>query len=156
MRNLLLLAFFSVLLSACGPDYLYEETYDLEEAGWTYTDTLNFQFVIEDTLALYNLYLDVEHTTDYSYQNLYTQIHTRFPSGERMSQALSLELADKTGAWQGDCRGEKCRFLAPIQANAFFNEPGTYVITLEQYMRRSPVTGLTSIGFKLEETGSSR
>ena len=144
MRNLLLLlSFLSFLLSACGPDYLYEETSDLEEAGWTYTDTLNFQFTIDDTPALYNLYLEVEHTTDYSYQNLYTQIHTQFPSGQRMSQVVSLELADKAGVW-------------PIQANAFFNEPGTYVITLEQYMRRSPVTGLTSIGFMLEETGEKR
>lgn len=156
MRNLFLLSFFSVLLSACGPDYLYDETYDLEEQGWTYADTLNFQFTIDDTLALYNLYLQVEHSTDYSYQNLYTRIHTQFPSGERITQVLSLELADKAGAWQGDCRGEKCLFLAPIQPNAFFNKPGTYVITLEQYMRQSPVMGLKSIGFKLEETGKRR
>lgn len=156
MKNRLLFFLVSALLTACGPDYIYEKQYPLEEEGWAYADTLDFTFSIDDTLTLYNLYLEVTHTTDYAYQNLYTRIYTRFPSGERKGQTVSLELADRTGAWQGDCRGQTCRFLAPIQMNAFFNEPGAYVFTLEQYMRESPVAGLQTVGFKLEETGESR
>ncbi len=156
MRKLLLLFLLSSLASACGSDYLFEETYPLEETGWAYTDTLDFNFSIEDTSRVYNLYLDVEHSTQYAYQNLYTKIYTRFPSGERLDKIVSLELADKTGAWQGDCSREKCRFLAPIQMNAFFNETGKYTITLEQYMRESPTEGIQGVGFKLEDTGKAR
>ena len=156
MRNFLIFIFLSVLLSACGPNYLYEETTPLPKAGWTYADTLDFTLSIEDTLALYNLYLEIEHATTYSYQNLYAQIYTRFPSGERKGQTISLELADKTGAWQGDCGKENCRFLAPIQMKAFFNEVGEYVFTLEQYMRESPVEGVQAVGMKLEVTGEKR
>jgi len=153
MRNFLLFTFLSVLLSACGPNYIYEETHLLGEEGWAYADTLDFSFPITDTTALYNLYLELEHSTIYGSQNLYTKIYTRFPSGERKGQIISLELADKVGSWQGDCRGEKCSFLAPIQMNAFFSEPGEYVFTLEQYMRESPVAGIGSVSFKLEDTG---
>ena len=156
MRNFLSFIFLSVLLSACGPNYLYDETHLLPDEGWTYADTLDFSFSIEDTMALYNLYLEIEHTTNYSYQNLYSQIYTRFPSGERISQTISLELADNTGAWQGDCSKETCLFLAPIQMNAFFNEVGEYVFTLEQYMRESPVKNVRAVGMKLEDTGEKR
>lgn len=156
MRNLLLFVFLSALLPACGPNYVYEETQIIPEEGWTYADTLDFSFSIDDTLKLYNLYLELDHTIDYGYQNLYAKVYTRFPSGERKGQTISLELADHTGAWQGDCRGEKCRFLAPIQMNAFFNEQGVYAFTLEQYMRESPVTGMQTISLKLEDTGESR
>lgn len=152
MRNLLFLAFLSILASACGPDYLYEKSFPVSEEGWAYADTVDFSFAIDDTSAVYNLYLEIDHSPDYAYQNLYARIHTRFPSGERKSQVISLELADKTGAWQGDCGKNTCAFLAPIQRNAFFKEAGAYVITLEQYMRETPIAGITAIGFKIERT----
>ena len=61
------LVFLSVVLlpvlSACGPDYVYEKNYAIEEAAWAYTDTLQFQFEVEDTNTIYNLWLEVDHST---------------------------------------------------------------------------------------------
>ena len=47
----------SLLFAACGPDYIYEKAYKLNEEGWAYQDTLNFEINIDDTLGLYHLYL---------------------------------------------------------------------------------------------------
>ena len=145
-----------IFFAACGNDFEYEKTYDFQEEQWSYPDTLNFNFHIADTTSIYNLYLEIEHESSYSYQNLYTQIHTKFPGGERLTETLSLELADKAGNWMGNCSGSTCKLLIPIQKNAFFNAAGDYEITIEQYMRENPVEGITAISFFLEKTKKTR
>ncbi|NJL74015.1 MAG: gliding motility lipoprotein GldH [Saprospiraceae bacterium] len=39
----------------------------------------------------------MEHTPNYSYQNLYTYITTLYPSGKVLQQQLNIDLADKAG-----------------------------------------------------------
>lgn len=158
MKNLPILSslLLTLLLSACGPEYIYEKSYNISEEGWTYDDTLNFELDITDTVGLYTLYLDIQHTTDYSFQNLYTRIYTAFPTGERLQKEVSLELAYKAGAWKGDCNKKVCHTKIPIQENAFFNMQGKHIITLEQFMRESPITGIRKIAFKVENTGEKK
>jgi gliding motility-associated lipoprotein GldH len=146
----------SALISGCGPDYLYRKNFELPPSGWTYADTLDFPITIEDTTRLYNLDLELRHTREYPFENLYVQIHTNFPGGKRLSRRLSLELADDAGLWQGDCGRHSCKITIPLQQGAFFNVPGEYLFTLEQFMRRDSLPGLESIEFKVEDTGKSR
>lgn len=146
----------SILLVACGSDYLYERSYSIDGGDWTYANNLEFTFDIDDTLSIYNLWLEVDHSTDFGFQNLYTRIHTRFPSGEELSEPLSLELADKVGRWYGDCSSSDCTLKIPIQQGAFFDQTGTYHITVEQFMREDPIRGVNEISFMVEQTGQTR
>lgn len=139
-------------LTACGPSYVFNESHNIADAGWAYKDTLDFAFEIADTTELYDLEIVVEHATDFPYQNLYTLISTRFPSGQRLQKQLSLELADKTGIWAGDCGSKTCKLTIPIQQGAYFNEVGPYVITLEQFMRVNPLPGVKKIGLQVVPT----
>ncbi len=146
----------AIIMAGCGNNYEYIQKYTIDNNSWNYQDTLNFNFNIIDTNRIYNLYLEVEHESSYAFQNLYTQIHTKFPGGERLDETLSLELANKAGNWLGDCSGSSCALLIPIQENAYFNAAGDYEITLEQYMRENPIKGITSISFYLEKTKNTR
>lgn len=145
-----------LFMASCDSKYLYNEEHPLPKTGWTYSDTLDFSFEIPDTTQLYNLLLEVQHSPEYAYQNIYTQIYTRFPSGQRLHKLLSLELTDKDGIWAGDCSRRHCNIEIPIQTEAYFNEPGKYVITLEQFMRRDTLVGVQRIGLKVEKTGKQR
>lgn len=146
----------SALLASCGPAFQFDESRELGEEQWAYADTLDFSFSIEDTTAIYNLYIELEHSTAYAYQNLYTQVYTRFPGGEQIRELLSLELAEKGGLWLGDCGKGYCTLRIPIQEGAYFNKAGNYTITLQQYMRVDPVSGVRSLRFMLEDTGKRR
>ncbi len=156
LRRKILIFILPLLLFGCGKDLEYQKTYQIPDNAWSYQDSLNFNFNIEDTTRIYNLFLEIEHQNTYSYQNLYTSIHTRFPGGERLTETLSLELADKAGNWMGKCSGVSCKLRIPIQQNAFFNASGDYEITLEQYMRKNPIEGIKSISFLLEKTKNTR
>lgn len=151
-----ILLFFLLLLAACGPKYAINKTYNITDSAWVYADSLRFEFDIADTITLYDLSLGVKHSTDFNYQNLYARISTQFPDGTRLSKPLSLELADKAGIWQGDCNSKTCTIEIPIQEGAYFNQLGKYIITIEQFMRDSVVSGVQRITLKVAETTEKR
>ncbi|WP_367392567.1 gliding motility lipoprotein GldH [Lewinella sp. LCG006] len=152
-----LLPFLALLgFSACGPNYVYQQTLEIPEDGWSYQDSLLATFEIQDTNTIYNLHLIVAHTTYFSYQNFYAQVSTQFPNGEQLTEQVSLELAAKGGIWLGDCSGEICTLDIPIQEGAYFNQAGTYQLSIHQYSRRDPLPEIKSILFALEATEATR
>ncbi len=151
--RLLFLLTVLLLFFGCESDLLYKKSYPIPEEGWTYRDTLVFDFSIPDTLHLYDLQLEVRHHTDFPFQNLYIRIRTRFPDGQAQSQNLSLELMDQVGFWQGDCSGQTCTFGLSFQENVFFQQTGKYQIILEQYSRRDRLEGVESIELAVVEKG---
>lgn len=155
-QSLFLSLLFCLLFSACGPEIIFEKKLELPESGWTYADTLHYTFEIADTAQLYNLFFQIEHSTDYSSQNLYVKIHTGFPSGQRTAQVLSIDIADKMGQWLGTCSGESCALNVPIQSNAYFNQLGTHSFTIEQYMRVDPLPEVLSGRFRIEVAEARR
>lgn len=156
LRNFLLSTPLFLLLAACGPGYSIEGEIAMDEQGWFYQDSLVATFNIEDTSAIYNLHLLLDHKTSFPFQNFYVRIHTTFPSGERLTEQVSLEIAGKAGNWLGDCNSSECSLRIPLQEGAYFNQAGDYQITVEQFSRRDPLPGLQRVAFALEETGETR
>ncbi len=143
-------------MAGCGESFAWEQEYELPEAGWYWTDTLFFSFEIADTNRVYDMLLELEHTTDYGFQNLYVRIHTSLPDGTARTDLLSLEMADKQGRWLGDCSSKRCHLRIPVQQHIFFPLPGTYRLAIEQYTRRNPVEGIEAVALRLRDTGKVR
>ena len=160
MKNIIFATFLLstiFLLTACGKEkVIFEKEYPIQNSAWTYADTLSFAFNIADTTALYDIVVHIKHRSDYGFQNLYTRIHTTFPTGERRSQVLNFDLADNTGKWIGEKNGDYRDFVVKIQDNAFFNKIGQHVITLEQLMRKESLVGFKSIGLEVIEKEEKR
>lgn len=151
------LIFLSIsLLAACGQPTLVDHQIDIPDKGWTYADTLRWDFEVADTNAIYDLLLTIEHGTDFRYQNCYVQFHTLFPQGEVLTEKVSLELQTQVGQWLGDCGSSDCELTIPIQQNAFFNQSGKYAILMEQYMRQDSLPGIESFNLRIEDTGKRR
>jgi len=157
LKNILSAILLLLILYSCdSKNYLFEETKPIEKGAWTYNNTLDFTFDIQDTTTIYNIYLALDHTNDYPYQNLYLKVHTLFPSGKKMERPVSFELADKYGQWYGECGSETCRLLVPFQSKTYFNAIGKHTITLEQYMRKDPIEGIEGLSLMVENTGVGR
>lgn len=140
-------------LSACGPDYLFEEEKTIQNGEWSYRDTLDFKFTVTDTTALYNISVGFVYADSFPNQNIYVKFYTRFPDGKRLSRPLSFDFFDPIGNPAGKCSGGSCTAQIPIQQNAFFEKAGEYTITLEQFGRKDPLPGLESIALSVEKTG---
>ena len=142
----------SIVFSACGPGYFYKSDKKIPGGIWLYRDTVDFSFNITDTASLYNLYLDTEYRDTFPNQNIYLKLYTRFPDGKRFSKPYAFDLFDALGAAKGKCSGHDCNLHTILQENAFFNQPGQYTITVEQFMRRDSVAGIRSVGLSVEKT----
>ena len=149
-------AIFSLLaglfLAGCQPGALLDKKKTFSDQGWSNADTLNFEAAITDTTLRYDLFLDVVHSLEFPNQNFYISIRTLFPDGQRQEKTVSVELADKSGAWFGRCGKNSCRLRIPIQENAFFNQAGAYLFTLEQYSRMDPLPGLKQMGMVIRQS----
>jgi len=143
-------------LAGCGPGYYFEETKTIADGRWAYSDTLDFRFTVTDTLETYNIYLDFECADTFPNQNIYLKLYTRFPDGKRLGKQKSFDLFDTQGKPLGTSTGTTCHVHTVLQERAFFNKPGEYVITLEQYTRSNPLPGVKSVGLILEATGVKR
>lgn len=148
MRYLLLLALLP-LLTACGPEVIFEEAALFGEDGWAYADSVRYDFTVAEIERPYNLDLTVHHGTDFSYQNFYVKVHTSFPSGKRETKQSSLQLAGDFGSWRGDCSGESCSLSIPMLSNVLFQEAGDYSIVVEQFSRDEPLGGVDGLGLKV-------
>ncbi|MEM6379988.1 MAG: gliding motility lipoprotein GldH, partial [Bacteroidota bacterium] len=124
IRSFIALLLALVLFSACTEQAFFKSSVEPSGASWTYDEPLAFNFEIEDTLARYDFYLDVEHLTDYPFQNLYVKIITEHPQTAPQEDIVSLELANKLGLWEGKCANEQCKIRIPLQTNARFNQIG--------------------------------
>ncbi len=143
-------------IASCGQKTFFEEKKPIPGGVWTYRDTLDFTFTVTDTTELYDMYVDFEHADTFSNQNIYTKLYTRFPDGKRLSRSRSFDLFNAQGESGGRCSGGTCHMRSLLQNNAYFNRPGDYVITLEQFMRHDSLPGIEAVGLVIERTGRKR
>ncbi len=140
-----------ILLASCQESFYFSESKTFDQGAWVYQDSVDFEVTIPDTTTFFDLVLDLEHTTSYPYQNIYLYIHTLFPTGERYGKQVNIDLADKTGQWQGDCSGEVCNVRVDLQRSAYFNKMGVYTFTVKQFMRMDTLQSIQSVALRLRE-----
>ena len=98
-----------------------------------------------DTNGVYDMEIKINHDKNYPYQNFYIRLSTKFPSGKQDTSITSLELLNANGSWAGDCSGDECSLILPLQSRFTFPEKGQYEWRIEPYMRTDTVQGINSI-----------
>ncbi len=147
-----LLALITIcLLSACSTNAVMEEQQQIKENNWDYTDSKTFTAQITDTVQHYNIYVSVRHGFNFEWRNMWVKIETTFPDGKMYERRVNLLLSDADGVWHGDCLGDNCDMLIPIQDNAFFPQQGKYTFKVSQDMRVNPLPHIKTIGMRLEK-----
>jgi gliding motility-associated lipoprotein GldH len=148
----LLLSLIGLLLFGCDSPY-FNERAEVANDVWTYEDTKFFTFSAPDTQNLYDIALEVEYQTDYSYQNVYIELETLFPDGDTLTQSFSMDLADKFGNWLGDCSGDLCSKKALLQPQTRFEQSGTYHLNFRQFTRKDSLMGIHALELSIQPAG---
>ena len=129
-------AFFLMILCflACNNNVLFKA--EKEIANTWHTDSLlTFQFSVSDTNTTFYSEINIRHTTDYSYKNLFVFIHNTNPNGKTVTDTVECVLADKTGKWKGRGVGDILDFTKIYHDSILFETSGEYRIGIEQAMR---------------------
>ena len=72
MVNRIAILISSILLfAACSRGTIYSHYEAVPMTGWHQDSVLEFRFDVEDTLSTYQILINIRHTENYSYQNMW-------------------------------------------------------------------------------------
>ncbi len=144
-----------MLLPACGEGAVFEENRSIEQGEWYYDNLLVFEVDIERTDVLYDVFVNVRHTEEFAYSNLWLEIKTIFPDGTETEGPLNLPMANEAGKWYGSGLGSTLSNEILIQENALFNQQGKYRFEISQNMRQNPSLNIMDVGMRIAEAKST-
>ena len=157
-RRALLILPVAILFGGCAKDVVFQEDAQTPSGVWERGWNPAFAFDIADTITAHDVYLDVRHTGDYPFSNLYTFVKLMGPSGESLTDTVECTLADASGRWYGKGLGfiSSDRFQAHVlyKLRNRFPRKGRYTITLEQAMRTEKLQGVIDVGVSVERSKS--
>lgn len=140
-----------IMLTGCDGNFVYEVNKPLKDEAWSYENVQTFEAEIKDTAVHYNIYVNLRHSFHFDWRNVWVNIETTFPDGNKVSKRVNLLLSEADGKWFGECTGDNCDIQIPIQENAIFPQQGIYKFSIVQDMRVNPLVNIRSVGMKVEK-----
>jgi gliding motility-associated lipoprotein GldH len=140
-----------LLLLGCDANRVFEKNTDFDNYSWDVQQKPSFAFQIEDTTARYDVYFNVRNASAYGFYNLYVKHTLTGPAGPVGKPLLhEMILMDpKTGEPKGSGTGDIYDHQILALPKQRFARPGTYTLTLEQYMRQDQLPGLMAVGVRV-------
>lgn len=143
-----------VLLSAlffvqCESPHYYQQQRSTGD-NWDKDVSLDYEFEINDTAALYDFYLLSRNNNSYPYSNLYLITEFSNPEGDRFKDTLQYFLSYPDGEWIGSGNSLKELFLL-YRENISFRDTGVYRLKVWQGMREDRLTGIEDISLIVDK-----
>lgn len=140
-----------VMLPACESSVVFQQQKAISADGWHYQNIIVFETMIEDTVSLHSLYLDIRNTVDYRYSNLFIFLDIEFPEGRILRDTIECMLADRQGNWTGKGFGRIRTNRFMFRDDVWFPEKGVYTFRVEQGMREDQLQGIADVGIRIEK-----
>src|SRR5690606_8116036 len=144
------LLIIGIILASCSDDALVDKSVAIAQHQWDYAHPAEVAVHVSDINQPYRIYLNLRHTPDYRYSNVFLLMHLRQPDGKDTTERIELTLAEPDGRWVGRGVGSNYSFQELIKDNYRFADSGEYIFTLEQNMRENPLREITDVGIRIE------
>lgn len=146
----------SALLLGCTKGVVFQQDVPIPDGGWDRSYQPEFAFDITDTISQHDVFIDVRHTGDYPFSDLFLFIDLKGPGGKEMRDTVQCLLADPMGRWYGKGTGfiSADRYQAKVlyKVHNRFPANGRYSLKLEQAMRTEVLEGVLDIGVSVERS----
>lgn len=150
-KQLVVSSLLMLFLFACSNNNeFYYEFHSFESASWDESFICEFEVVIEDTVSLYDVLIEVRNNNNYPYRNLWLFVDFKTPEGKVRSDTLNCELADEFGKWYGKGLSLFDQDL-PYDLAVSYPNTGTYKYSIRQGMREKELQGITDVGIKIRK-----
>ena len=150
-KSFLFVVLLAMVLASCQDQSAIVDTnVELDKHNWSYTEKVKIPLNIESEDIPCNLYLNLRHTSDYKYSNIFLLIHITGPDGKKSTERREFKLALPDGEWLGSGSGNLYSYQILFKENFKFPLKGKYIIELEQNMRDNPLDHITDAGIRVE------
>ena len=153
-RTIALLPLLLLLLQGCDKHVYYTDEHDVDETGWNMNDAAVFDVDVDDTLQVFDFFIDVRNSVHFPKANVFFFINTTFPDGSVAYDTLECPLADVEGHWYGRRTGRYVDSRYVFRRHVIFPRTGLYRFESLHGMRDTIVVGLKSVGLRIERFGT--
>ncbi|MBU0764488.1 MAG: gliding motility lipoprotein GldH [Bacteroidetes bacterium] len=151
-KSILITAFISVfLVSACSMNVLFKDSTEIS-GTWKVENRPGFEVKISDTISSYDIFINLIHTDQYPYSNIWLFTTIISPNGMYVNDTIERFLADTRGRWIGATCGHTIIHELPYKWNVRFPKQGKYTFIFEQAMRQPELPGIKEVGIKIRKT----
>lgn len=152
MPSKLFIGLLVLLVTACGNPPEFEHYQTIKTEVWEVNDTVQTTFTINDTVQLYNFFINVRNNNSYNYSNLYVFVDTEFPNGKKLTDTVECVLAYPDGRWVGSGFGNVYDNRIMYKYRKRFPLIGDYNLSITHAMREDELEGILDVGFRLEKS----
>jgi gliding motility-associated lipoprotein GldH len=152
-RTIALLPLLLLLLQGCDKHVYYTDEHDVDETGLNMNDAAVFDVDVDDTLQVFDFFIDVRNSVHFPKANVFFFINTTFPDGSVAYDTLECPLADVEGHWYGRRTGRYVDSRFVFRRHVIFPRTGNYHFEVAHGMRDTSVVGLKSVGLRIEKFG---
>ena len=145
-----LIVVLGILTASCTDSAVLDENVAITDNTWHYDDQPQLTAHITDPGQRYNIYLNLRHTPDYRYSNIFVLVHQSGPGMQDTTERFELPLAEPDGRWRGRSAGSMYAHQQLIKEQVHFPDTGLYRFTIEQNMREDPLHGVADVGIRVE------
>jgi len=156
IKIMLFVGIFMFVAQSCDRKKVYDRYEKLENHTWKAENILTHDVNIQDTLSANNVFLNIRHSNDYPYRNMFMFISITDPSGQFKKDTVEVFLADEKGKWFGSGIGDVFQNKIPLLVNVRFQHQGVYTFEIEQAMRQNQLPGVLDIGLRIEKVKSKK
>jgi len=146
---ILLLFIIAIIFISCDKKPVYNEFRMIPAEEWLVNSRCDFEVELKDTTQLFNLYVNIRHSGDYPYQNLWLFVERMSPDSTVVKDTIACDLADYTGKWLGEGSGSVYLLTVPYQQLKVETQ-GKYVFRIVHGMRDEMLHGVHAIGLRIE------
>jgi len=144
----------SLVAVSCSGNDIYFQYDSVNPKGWSKDSLYGFDIPVTDTVALYNVYVNIRNRGEYPYQNLWLFLTKITPDSIESKDSIECYLADQRGKWLGKGLGSILEMPVLYQQKVRFKSSGIYHYKIVHGMRDSLLSGINDIGIRVEKVGS--
>ncbi len=155
------------VLSGCSvdPTVVLDEFRTQEDKIWEWKEVQAYDFEITDASSYYDVNIQARISGEYAYSNLWMVYRlglrdslvgsaiNNLGSKVQGSKQFQAVLADETGRWLGDGKGNLRVYSFPVIQRAVL-KPGKYRFLLRQNVRVDQLYGVSDIGLRVVKSGN--
>lgn len=161
MTGISKISFFLVLIIttiSCKQKVVFNQFEPIEKGKWANGQVVAIDIPMQDTIAHYNLFINLRNNNDYAYSNLFLIARMTFPDNKQVTDTLEYEMTDAKGNFLGsgfsDIKENKLFYKEKIR----FSKAGKYLFEVKHAMRKrneiigiDPLEGITDVGISIEK-----
>lgn len=156
-NNFLVAGLLSVMLFSCDKERVFDEYQEID-GSWHKNQKVAFSFDQNDTIANYNMFVNIRNNNSYPFNNLFLIVSMLQPDGVTKVDTLEYQMTKEDGTLLGEGFSDIKESKLWYKENTKFPKPGKYTVSIQQAVRETgkvngmeQLQGVSEVGFRIEK-----